>query len=201
MRKPPEDSALDRLQAALSAGASGAAGALAQAAGAPPGAAEALVAYALGFLSTPVQRRRDSVMADFGAALQDLKRRVGKLEDLENNDAFLDTVFAAIPVAMRSASETKRRALRNAIVNAGLPGAPDATKQQLFVRLLDDLTDLHAHLLDILASPQAWFQKHNMALPLHRGPTGMAFEASTSEARLEMVLRIALPAYAAEWSF
>lgn len=108
-----------------------------------------------------------------------------------DNEEFHDMVCATTDAAMRTHLETKRAALRNALVNSQLPGAPDAIKQHMFVQLVDEFSELHLAMLDLADGPGAWFERNGMQLPEHYGETGMGFSASSSDARLENVLRVA----------
>ena len=164
MKNLPQVTATDRIDAAVRAGASAAVGAML---GLPPGITEAAMAYAMGFIASPLQRRRDAWFVELASALKELQRRLGKLEDLENNDAFLDVVFAVIPVAIRTGSEKKRRALRNAIVNSGLPGAPATARQHLFVQWVDDLSDLQVSLMGLFDNPTEWFKQLGRKVPTY----------------------------------
>lgn len=198
MVKLPRETLGDHVDAAARAAATAGVGAIGQQLGMPVGVIEAAVAVVFGCIAVPLQGRRDRWFQHAADALTDLQRRVGALEENPRKEAVVDTVLAAIPIALRTSSETKRLALRNAIVNAGLPGAPDTIRQQMFLRLLEELTDMHVHVLALLASPEEWFRQRGRELPRHRGGTGINFVAEVSEARLEAVLATAFPEYASE---
>ena len=87
------------------------------------------------------------------------------LEKLRDNDVFLDTLLGATQVAMRNSSETKRKALRNALQNSALPHAPDESRQQLFVHWVDISTVWHLQILAVLASPTKWFANRGRQPP------------------------------------
>lgn len=201
MKNLPRETAADRMDAAaravINAGASGASAAM----GLPPGTIEAPVSFALSLWAPPVQKRVDAWRQDVAESLEDLHRRVGAIEDANRTDAVLDTVAAATAIAMRDASARKREALRNAIVNAGLPAGPSATKRQLFLRLIDELTDFDIVLLPLLANYERWFDNAGLPVPRHTGGTGMMYDPSTSNARLEVVVPMAFPTYDGQGEF
>ncbi len=55
--------------------------------------------------------------------------------------------------AIRTSQTGKRQALRNAVLNAALPGAPDITQQRVFLQLTDRFTELHLFVLALFQSP------------------------------------------------
>jgi hypothetical protein len=117
-------------------------------------------------ITPPIEKRRNEWMeevADRICQLQEEKKL--RVEDLPSNNAFIDTVFHATQAAVRTSSEGKRTALRNAVLNSALPNAPDETKRQMFVRLVDDFTEWHLRILDLLHDPVAWFRARNRAVP------------------------------------
>jgi len=85
------------------------------------------------FVTPPLERRRERWMDEVGKALQDLEENKGvKLEELQSNDVFIDTLLQASQIAIRNSQQEKRRALRNAILNAALPNPPEQSLQQIF---------------------------------------------------------------------
>jgi hypothetical protein len=153
MEKLPKEGAGDRVDAAVRAAAGAAVGALNSTLGLPPGPLEAAAAVVMSFLAVPLQARRDVWLQQLADAIEELRKRVGELEDGPRTDRVLDTVAAATTIAMRNASNEKRAALRNAIVNAGLPGGPSDARVRAFVRMVDDLDELHVRMLHLLADP------------------------------------------------
>jgi hypothetical protein len=201
MGNVPRENAADRFDAIARAVVNGGASAAGAAMGLPPGTIEAPVSFALSFWAPPVQKRVDGWRQVVNETLEELHRRVGAIEDANRTDAVLDTLAAATAIAMRDASAKKREALRNAIVNAGLPAGPTATKRQLFLRLIDELTDFDIMLLPLLANCERWFTDARLPVPKHTGGTGMMYDASTSNARLELVVPAAFPEYRGQAEF
>lgn len=116
-------------------------------------------------VTPPIEQRRNDWMemvADGICQLQQEEKL--RVEDLPTNDAFIDTVLQATQAAVRTASESKRAALRNAVLNSALPNSPDETKRQIFVRLIDDFTEWHLRILDVFTDPPAWFQSRGRSV-------------------------------------
>jgi hypothetical protein len=111
----------------------------------------------------PLERRRREWMEDVAGALRRLEARSDVLLDsLGENEAFIDTVFQATQAAMSTSQHEKRLALRNAVLNAALPGAPDAALQQVFLNLVDSFTDWHLLLLRLFDDPVAWWKREKL---------------------------------------
>ena len=89
---------------------------------------------------------------EFEAELCERVNRLIKLgrtteESLQRHEQFITTYTEATLAAVRTHQREKRDSLRNAVLNAGLPGAPDETRQQLYLRWIDELTPLHVRVL------------------------------------------------------
>jgi hypothetical protein len=150
-------------------------------------------------LAPVAKRRAQEVAEDFQQAIAFVLARGRTVDDLAKDEAFCDLVFTATGAALRTHVAKKREALRNAIMNAGLPGrAPSREKQHMFVRLVDEFGELHVHVLHFLGDPEKWFKALGSDLPKHRGGV---VDIMTTEARLEAVLPLAFPGYAKEISF
>lgn len=61
-------------------------------------------------------------------------------ETLAANDVFVTVAMQASQVAIRNHQNEKIKALRNAVLNVGLPNPPEEDEQLIFVRLVDQLT-------------------------------------------------------------
>jgi hypothetical protein len=118
------------------------------------------------FIETPLSRRRQVWMESVAEVLRDLSLNRGfSLEDLRDNDAFVDTVLQATHAASRTSQAEKLRALRNAIFNAVLPGSPDEEMQRYFLGLVDELSPWHLRILNLFDHPQRWFQENSKSWP------------------------------------
>lgn len=117
-------------------------------------------------IAPPLETRRVTWMNDVAEHLQELEERENlKLEDLKDNETFITTVMQASQAAIRNHQTEKREALRNAVLNAALPHAPDESLQQHFINQVDTFTFWHIRLLDLFQDPQAWFQRNEVELP------------------------------------
>lgn len=136
--------------------------------------------------SPPLEKRREKWIETLADAIEEIKRRLDDFspEKLSQNEAFVTTAMHASQIASRTHQEEKLRALRNAIVNAAMPDAPDETKQQIFLEHVDSLTPWHLRILAFFESPQAWFQRHNIRRPnITAGAQSHILEAGIPELR------------------
>lgn len=115
--------------------------------------------------SSPIERRRESWFEEVHAAIVDLQTRGVDVSALKANGDFCDLVLDATGAAMRTHREEKRRALRNAITNAGLRGTAGETKSRVFLRLIDELDVHHLLLLQLLADPAAFLKARDVPFP------------------------------------
>lgn len=131
----------------------------------------------------PLERRRNEWMREVGDALRKLEQDKGiNLESLVEDDIFLDTVLTASQIAVRTSQEEKKNALRNAILNAAQPHAPEESRQQFFLHLVDTFTVWHLRLLKLFSDPVAWYEKYNVAWPnVYMGSTSKILEAAYPE--------------------
>ncbi len=114
-------------------------------------------------LAPPLEKRRVEWMNDVAERLKELEESGDlKLEDLQKNETFITTVMQASQAAIRNHQSEKREALRNAVLNAALPNAPEESIQQLFINQVDTFTVWHIRLLDLFKAPPAWFEKNGV---------------------------------------
>lgn len=152
--KPPTKSSGDLLHAIAKAGLSLIPGV---------GAAGTLLMEVFG---PPVERRRLEWAKTVAAVLDDLQQNRGvTVEQLQNNETFIDAVIQASQAAARTSQGEKRAALRAAILNAGLPSAPDDSLQQMFIHYVDVFTVWHLKLLQLFRNPSAWFTSAGRKAP------------------------------------
>lgn len=117
-------------------------------------------------LASPLEKRRVEWMNDVADRLKEFEERGElKLGDLQDNETFITTVMQASQAAIRNHQSEKRKALRNAVLNAALPHAPEESLQQYFITLIDTFTVDHIRLLDFFKDPQIWFQRNGVAPP------------------------------------
>ena len=134
-------------------------------------------------IAPPLEKRRDEWMREISDVLQDLEKNVSgfTVEALSTNDAFIDLILQATQSALRTSSKEKRRALRNAVLNASLSSNPDIMLQQIFVNFLDSLTERHIQVLAMLAAPADWFRTTSKDWPGISQPGMSSVEAAALE--------------------
>lgn len=105
-------------------------------------------------IAPPLAKRRDAWIEEIADGLTQLQEQVHvlRLEDLSENDSFVSTVMNASAAAIKTHQEEKLNALRNAVLNAALPDAPQDHLQSMFVGLINDLTAWHVVILRWIAS-------------------------------------------------
>jgi hypothetical protein len=87
------------------------------------------------------------------------------LEELRNNEEFIDVLLQAIPMGLKHHQEEKRYALKNAIINSAHDDAPDISLQQTFLSCIDTFTVWHINVLMLFTDPKKWFEKNGKGLP------------------------------------
>jgi hypothetical protein len=117
-------------------------------------------------IEPPMARRKTAWMVQVTEALNELfQKGVLTEDDLQNNEKFFTTLVHASSVAIKNHEQEKLEALKNAVVNSALPGAPDDTLQQLFLNLVDSCTSWHLALLKLFQGPENWAAEKNHQFP------------------------------------
>ena len=111
--------------------------------------------------------RLNDWLADLAAAVEEATRDIAELDltTIASNPLFLDAVAKATRAAEATHDLEKIAALRNAVLNATLPDAPDAVYQAIFLRLVDEMTSSHLRLLALLDDPTGWFEERDIPWP------------------------------------
>jgi len=117
----------------------------------------------------PLEKRREKWLEQLADAVKEVQDKVSELtpEKLSKNEAFVTTVLRATEIAVRTHQQEKLEALRNAVVSAALPDAPDETLQQIFLNHADTLTPWHLLILNFLDNPGAWGQRNGIKYPMY----------------------------------
>jgi hypothetical protein len=117
-------------------------------------------------IAPPIIKCRNEWMEEVAERLQRLadENRI-RLDDLKDQPVFIDSVLQATQAAIRSHQQTKREALRNAVLNAALPGSPDSSTQLMFISFVDRFTEWHIRILALFSDPPGWAQKNGTAFP------------------------------------
>ena len=132
-------------------------------------------------IAPPLARRQAEWAEDVGKVIRRLEAEKGiGPEELRDNPGFIDAVLTATQTAIRTSQEEKRRALLNAITNAALPGAPDVSEQQIFIALVDRMTEWHIRLLALFQRPKEILATRNYR-PAIAGSLSGVIEAAYPE--------------------
>ena len=118
-------------------------------------------------VTPPYERRRDAWVESIGIGLKELaeKGEDFKIEELSQNQVFITTVTHASQAAIRNHQKEKLEALRNAVLNAALPNAPEEDLQLMFLNFVDSFTPFHLVILKFFESPKEWGKKYGIKYP------------------------------------
>ena len=131
-----------------------------------PALGGALVETFNALIEPPMARRKTEWMGQVTEAINELYEKGYVTEqDLQENEKFFTTLVHASNVAIKNHEQEKLDALRNAVLNSALPGAPDDTLQQLFLNLIDSCTSWHIALLKLFQDPEQWANENNHQFP------------------------------------
>lgn len=149
-------------------------------------------------LKSPLERRKERWMEAVGSRLLRLEEIGITLDDLAENEVFVSVVVNATQAAMRTHDEAQLQALRNAVINAACPDAPDDAVQLQFVSLVDQLSGWHLRLLAYLRDPQAALGPDHalMAVPLRDIVPGVEAAIPDLKDRREVILQLYEELYA-----
>lgn len=102
----------------------------------------------------PLDRRRVQWMEQMAERLRILEAKGVSLADLQNNEMFITAMLNASHAAMRTHQIEKLSALRNAVTNVALGQTPDETTQHLFLRFIDEFSEMHLRVLLFARAPR-----------------------------------------------
>lgn len=107
-------------------------------------------------VSPPLEKRRSEWMQSVGDALRKLEEKMDiVLEELQNNDKFIDAAMDATQIALRTSEKEKLEALQNALLNAALPNSPEEEIQKMFFSFIDLFTVFHIKILELFRNPSS----------------------------------------------
>ena len=115
----------------------------------------------------PLEKRREKWLEQLAGAVEEIQQKMAEFtpEKLSQDEVFVSTALRATEIAIRTHQQEKLEALRNVVVNAALPGAPDETMQQIFLNHVDNLTPWHLRILAFFNDPVDWGKKHHVTYP------------------------------------
>ena len=114
-----------------------------------------------------LSKRRDEWIESIVKGLKVLEKKIEdfNIETLSQNDMFITTVMHASQVAIRNHQKEKLEVLRNAVLNAALPNAPEEDIQIMFLNFVDTFTPWHLRILKFFDNPQEWGRKSGITYP------------------------------------
>lgn len=104
-------------------------------------------------VTPPLEKRRAEWMRAVSEKLMELEEKGVAIEALQSNDQFISTLMQATQIAMRTHQREKIDALRNAVLNAAKPQPPSEALQQIFLNLIDSMTEWHLRILKLFHNP------------------------------------------------
>lgn len=117
-------------------------------------------------VTPPMEKRRAEWMNDIADRLKALEDAGQiKLEDLRENDEFIDVVLQATTYVLKTSEQEKINAFKNALLNTALGESPSKVKSHIFLTQLDKFTVWHIKLLEFIDDPRAWLSKSNRSIP------------------------------------
>ena len=117
-------------------------------------------------VTPPLDKRRHEWMNEVAEKLKSLEE-ANKVDfsSLSQNEQFIDTIIQATSIAIKTSEYEKIVALKNAVTNTALNEAPEKTKSQIFLNLVDSFTVWHLTILTFFDNPRTWFQKAGQTPP------------------------------------
>jgi hypothetical protein len=117
-------------------------------------------------ITPPLEKRRQKWIECIAEGLRHLEsQQLLSIEQLSENDAFIDAVMFASQAAIKTSQEEKREALKNAVLNSALPDPPDDSRQQIFIGLVESLTVWHLKILRFFSDPAKAFAEQAKTPP------------------------------------
>lgn len=115
----------------------------------------------------PMERRREKWFKQLADVVSQLEQRVENLsaETLSQNEVFVTVALQATQIAIRNHQDEKLRALRNAVLHAGMPNGPDEQLQLMFLQFVDELSPGHLSLLALFDGPVHWMERNKVQNP------------------------------------
>lgn len=148
--------------------------------GSVPLAGNALAVAFVTAIGWRLEERREKWFTELAEGVEELSRRVDglDLDALADDDRFTDAVVSATRTVEHAHQAEKIEALRNAVLNSALPGAPDADTQAIMMNLVDRFTPSHLRLLALWDNPPAWFASHDIPQPSEASSFGAVLPTS-----------------------
>jgi hypothetical protein len=119
----------------------------------------------------PLDKRREDWLIELATAVVELQRQHEQLtaEYLSQHPVFITAVMEATTIAVRTHREDHLSYLRNMVLNAALPEAPDDDTQKMFFRMADEFTSWHITILEFFKQSN-WYVTMGYELPMKGFP-------------------------------
>ena len=155
-------------------------------------------ALAVAFVTTVgwrLEQRREEWFTELAEGVEELREQLGglSLDALVGDGRFTDAVVSATRTAEHTDQVEKIEALRHAVLNSVLPGAPDADTQAILLNLVDRFTGTHLRMLTLWCDPPGWFASHGLPYPTSSGNRALTVTAGMPEmqGRTDLMMLIA----------
>lgn len=151
--------------------------------GSVPMVGNALAVTFVTALGWRLEQRREQWFTQLAEGVEELRQRLGglTLESLVGDDRFTDAVVSATRTVEHTHQAEKIKALRNAVLNSAVPGAPDADTQAVILNLVDRFTASHLRVLTLWDDPPAWFELQRVPPLTSSGSRALTVEAALPE--------------------
>lgn len=151
---PPKENLVDKVSKVIKAGIDSVV----------PGGAIA-TELLLSFVKMPYQKRSEEWQQAITEALIKIESNGISLDELKNNEEFIDILLQAIPMGLKHHQNEKRSMLKNAIIHSANHDAPELSLQQTFLNCIDTFTIWHIKVLTLFTNPTKWFKNAGQGLP------------------------------------
>lgn len=104
-------------------------------------------------ISSPIDKRKEEWLKSLALTINELCETVEGLqpENLAKNEEFVSICIHASNIALRTHQEEKLKRLLNAIKNSATGDIADESKRMIFLRVIDEMTELHIRVFIFLA--------------------------------------------------
>jgi len=114
----------------------------------------------------PLAKRQRAWMEDVAQAVSELQDKGrASFAELRDDPQFLDALIQAGRIAAGTSVELKLASLRNAVASAAVHPRVDPPDQHLFLRFVDEFTEWHLLILNLLIDPDGWFRQLDGSRP------------------------------------
>ncbi len=111
-----------------------------------------------------LERRRAAWFQQLSDDVETLASEVADLQHLLGDEPVFDVALRATEVAVRTRSEVKHEALRAAVLNTATGREPDADRRDIFLELVERLTEAHLVMLAFLDDVEGFARRAGVTL-------------------------------------